>query len=159
VERELRRMGLARRTISSSEAARLGRNIGADYTVVTEIDSVHRADVGVRSTRRPVRTRGGIDTAYYIEEGTARLYTRATFVTIGPNGERLTDYQSVSSSVSSPFTRVRYAGDYRSLDLRQSERDLFERSRSQGDLSRAFVAEMSPRLAESIFAVVARQIP
>jgi tetratricopeptide (TPR) repeat protein len=159
VERELRRMGLARRTITSSEAARLGRNVGADYVVVTEIDSVHRADVGVRSTRRPVRTRSGIDTAYYIEEGSARLYTRATFVTIGDNGQRLSDYQSVSSSVSSPFTRVRYAGDYRSLDLRQSERDLFERSRTQGELSRAFVNEMSPRLAEAVFAVVARQIP
>jgi tetratricopeptide (TPR) repeat protein len=159
VEREVRRMGMSRRTITSAEAARVARNLGADYVVVTEIDSVRRDDSGVRQTRRPARTRGGIDTAYVIEEGSARLYARATFVVIDRDGQRLSEYQTVSSSASSPFTRVRYAGDWRSLDLRQSERELFERSRTEGGLARAFAGEMSPRLAEAVYAEVARRIP
>lgn len=159
VEREVRRMGMNRRTISSFEAARVARNVGADYVVVTEIDSVRRDDSGVRRTRRPARTRSGIDTAYVIEEGDARLYARASFVVIDRDGQRLSEYQTVASSASSPFTRVRYAGDWRSLDLRQSERDLFERSRTEGELARAFASEMSPRLAEAVYAEVARRIP
>jgi tetratricopeptide (TPR) repeat protein len=159
VEREVRRQGMARRTLSSFEAARIARTVGADFAVVAEVDSVHREDVNVRVTRRPARTTRGVDTAYYVEEGTARLYARATFSVVDREGQRGTDFQSVSASTTSPFTRIRYNGDYRGLDLRQAERDLFERARVEGDLSRTFASAMSPRLAEAVFAEVSRLIP
>jgi hypothetical protein len=159
VEREVRRQGLARRTMSSYEAARVARAVGADFAVVSEIDSVRREDSNVRVTRRPARTTRGIDTAYYVEEGTARLYARATFSVVDREGARAAEFQSVNASVNSQFTRVRYAGDYRSLDLRQAERDLFERARTEGDFARTFANAMSPRLAEAVFAEVTRRIP
>jgi len=98
VERELRGLGLNRRTLSTAEAARLGRNVSADYVIVTEIDSVRRAEVNVRVTRRPARTTRGVDTAYMIEEGQARLGAHATFVLIDHEGQRLTDYQPVTAA-------------------------------------------------------------
>lgn len=159
VEREVRRQGMARRTVSSFEAARIARNVGADFAIVSEVDSVSRQDLNVRVTRRPARTNRGLDTAYYVEEGTARLYARATYSVVDLQGQRGTDFPSVSASVNSQFTRIRYNGDYRSLDLRQAERDLFERARVEGDLARTFATAMSPRLAEAVFAEVTRRIP
>jgi hypothetical protein len=159
VQREARRLGLMRRTMSTAEATGLGRIVGADYVVVAEIDSVRRDETDVRVTRRPARTTRGVDTAYFVEEGRARLYTRATFVVIDRNGQRTSDYQPVSATTTSSFMRVRYPGDYRTLDLRQAERDLFERARAEGDLTGSFVGAMSPRLAEGVFTEVSRRIP
>ena len=159
VDREVRRQGMARRTLSSFEAARVARIVGADFAVVTEVDSVSRQDINVRVTRRPARTNRGLDTAYYIEEGTSRIYARATYSVVDREGQRGTDFPYVTASVNSQFTRVRYAGDYRSLDLRQAERDLFERARVEGDLARTFASALSPRLAEAVFNEVTRRIP
>lgn len=159
VDRDLRRLGLPRRTLTTTEAARLARSLGADFVVVTEIDSVRREDMNLRVTRRPARTRAGIDTAYLIEEGTARLFAHATFVLIDRDGNRGSDYQGLTASANAPFIRVRYAGDYRLLDLRQAERDLFVRGSDDRELVRSFVAAMSPRLGEAVFAEVIRRIP
>lgn len=159
VDRDLRRLGLTRRTLNTAEAARLGRFVNADFVVVTEIDSVRREDVGVRTTRRPARTRGGVDTAYVIEEGTGRLFAHATYVLVDRDGQRQSEYQAVTASASGPFTRVRYAGDWRTLDLRQSERDLFVRIADDRDLVQRFVSELSPRLGQAVFAEVVRLIP
>lgn len=158
LERELRRLGITRRTLNNAEAGRLGQALGAEAVVVTEIDSVRREEVNVRVTRRPARTTRGVDTAYVIEEGQARLYARATFVLIDRDGRRWTDYQPVTASASGSFIRVRFAGDYRTLDLRQAERDLFAHG-SNDELARSFVGAMSPRLANAVFAEVVRWIP
>jgi hypothetical protein len=158
VERELRGLGLGRRTLTTTEAARLGRTLGADFVVIAEIDSVRRAEMNVRVTRRPARTTRGVDTAYVIEEGQARLDAHATFVLIDRDAQRWTDYQPVTASASGSFTRVRFAGDYRTLDLPQAERDLFARG-SNDELARSFVDAMSPRLADAVFAEVIRRIP
>jgi tetratricopeptide (TPR) repeat protein len=159
VERDMRRMGLARRTISLLEAGRLARTTDVDFVVVTEIDSVRRDETGVRVTRRPVRTRSGVDTAYIVEEGNARLFAQATFMLVDRDGNRGSEYQSVNATASAPFTRIRYAGDYRTLDLRAAERDLFTRGADDRDLIRAFVPAMSTRLGEAVFAELVRRIP
>jgi hypothetical protein len=159
LELDLRRLGLGRRTMTAGEASLLGRALGTDYVVITEIDSVRRDDMNVRVTRHPVRTRSGADTAYVTEDGTTRLYARASYVVVDRDGQRVSDYQSVYNSVTAPFTRVRFAGDYRTLDLRQGERDLFDRARSDDELVGAFVGAMSPRLADAVFAEVLRRIP
>lgn len=159
VDRDLRRMGMSRRTLTSGEAARYARTVGADLVVVAEIDSVRREDVSVRSTRRPVRTRSGIDTAYYVDEGSARLFGRTTYVVFDQNGQRVSEYQAVSSTGSAPFTRVRYVGDWGALDLRQADRELFTNRAGDRDLVNSFVSAMSPRLGEAVFAEVVRRIP
>jgi hypothetical protein len=159
VAQEVRRQGMARRTLASYEAARVARSLGADFAVVAEIDSVSRQDISVRSTRRPVRTTRGADTAFTIEEGTARIYARATYAVIGLDGQQASGYPSTTVSFTAPFSRVRYAGDYRTLDLSRSDRDLFERSRAEVDLARSFASAMSPRLADAVFAEVLRRIP
>jgi tetratricopeptide (TPR) repeat protein len=159
VDRDLRRLGLTRRTLNTAEAARIGRFVNADFVVVTEIDSVRREDMNLRATRRPARTRSGIDTAYVLEEGTARLFAHTTYVLVDRDGQRQSEYQAVTASATAPFTRVRYAGDWRTLDLRQSERDLFVRISDDRDLIQRFVSELSPRLGQAVFAEVVRRIP
>ena len=158
VERELRDLDLGRRTPSATEASRLGRALNADLVVIAEIDSVSRQEMNVRVTRHLARTRRGVDTAYVAEEGQARLFAHATFVLIDREGQRWTDYQPVTASTSGSFTRVRFAGDYRMLDLGQAERDLFAHG-SNDTLARSFVDAMSPRLADAVFAEVVRRIP
>jgi hypothetical protein len=120
---------------------------------------VRRDESGVRVTRHSIRTRSGIDTAYVTEEGTTRLYARASYVVVDRDGQRVSDYQTITSSATAPFTRARFNGDYRTLDLRQGERDLFERGRSDNDLVSGFVGALSPRLADAVFAEVLRRIP
>ena len=159
VDRDLRRMGLSRRPLSVADAGRFARVAGADYVVTAEVDSVRREDSNVRVTRRPARTRSGIDTAYVIEEGTARLFAQTTFVLTDPNGQRVSEYRPVTATVTTPFTRVRFAGDYRTLDLRQAERDLFTRGSNERELVGNFVAAISPRLGEAVFAELTRVIP
>ena len=159
VERDLRRSGLARHTLSTYEAARFARGLGADWVVVTEIDSVSRSEYGVRITRHPARTNRGADTAYFTEEGQARIYTHGTFVVIDREGQRVTDYLGIDASGDAPFTRVRFAGDYRTLALRQSERDLFERGFGDRDIVHAFVQSMSPRLSNAVYTELVRRIP
>lgn len=159
VEREVRRQGLARRTMTSLEASRIARTMGADFAIITDVDSVRRDDSNVRITRRPARTTRGVDTAYFIEEGTSRLYARASVSVIDRDGQHTQDFPYAIATVTAPFTRVRYNGDYRTLDLRQAERDLFQEARGEGDLGRSFASAMSPRLAEAVFNEVLRRIP
>lgn len=159
VDRDLRRMGLGRRTLTSSEAGRLARTIGADYVVVAEIDSVRRDETGVRTTRRQARTRAGVDTAFMIDEGTARLFARTTFVVIDRDGNRGSEYLSVNETATGRFTRARYAGDWGTLDLRLGERELFIGGGDARELARSFASAMSARLSEAVFAEVVRRIP
>jgi hypothetical protein len=162
VERDLRRLDLSRRTLSTGEAARLGQELGADYVVVAEIDSVHRDQVDVRTTRRAVRTTRGADTAYVVEEGRMRLYARATFVLIDRDAQRWAEHQSVAVTAMADFTRARYAGDARTLDLRQADRDLLERGpddHAERELVRSLVSTLSPRFAEAVFDELLRRIP
>jgi hypothetical protein len=54
---------------------------------------------------------------------------------------------------------VRFAGDPRTLDLRQAERDLFDNAYGDRDLVGPFVQAMSPRLAQAVFAELVGRIP
>ncbi len=120
---------------------------------------MRRDETNVRTTRRGVRTRAGADTAFMIDEGSARLFGRATFVLIDRDGNRGSEYLSVTASASAPFTRARYAGDWGTLDFRLGERELFARGGDDSELVRAFVAALSPRLGETVFAELVRRIP
>jgi len=142
----------------AESGADMDKVLGADIVVIPEVDSVQRQETGVRVTRRPARTTRGVDTAYVLEEGQARMFSHATFVLIDQNGQWLSDYLPVTASASGAFTRARYAGDYRTLDLGQAERDLFARG-STDDLARSFVDAMSPQLAQAVYAELLRRIP
>jgi hypothetical protein len=156
---ELRGLGFDRRTLTTTDAARFALVTGADFVVVTEIDTVRHDEVATRSTRHAVRTRNGADTAYYVDEGQSRLYAGATFVIIGRDGQRWSDYQPVNATTTSSFTRGRFAGDIRSLDLPQADRDLFARGPDANDLSGSLVGALSPRLADAIFAQILQRVP
>jgi hypothetical protein len=159
IDRTLRQFGLVRHTMTNLEAARLARSTGADWVVVSEIDSVSRQDQSLRTYRHPVKTRAGADTAYYTDEGNARLFGRATFVVIDRDGNRVSEYLGVTSSATAPFRRVRFSGDVRQLDLPQSERELFNQTLNQQQLTSSFVNALSPRLAEAVFLELQRRIP
>ena len=159
VEQSVRFGRLNQRTMTNTDASRLAQILNADWVVVSEIDSVRHDGAATRVTRRPIRTRSGVDTAYYLDEGQARLYGRSSFVIYDRNGARVSDFLYMDASATASFARVRYNGDYRTLDLSQAERDLFERHAGDQALVRAFVDQLSPRLGNALYAEVVRRIP
>jgi len=162
VQRELRRLDLSRRTLSSSDAARLGRALGADLVVIAQIDSARREETNLKATRRAAKTSGGADTAYTLEEGKRRLWVRIAYDVVEPTTRAVLSSETVTASASKDFKRGRYAGDPRTLDLRRQDRDLFDRGaadRVDRDLVTDLVDDLSPQLARSVFGALLRRIP
>jgi hypothetical protein len=159
VQRELRRLDLARRALSAAEAARLGRALEADYVIVAEVDSVHGAESNLKSTRRAVKTTNGADTAFTVEEGRRRVYARITYDLVDPETRRAVERQTVSATTSGDFKRARYAGDPRTLDLRRADRELFDRAAQERDLARELAEDLSLQYARDLFDTLLRRIP
>jgi hypothetical protein len=159
VQRELRRLDLARRALSAQDAARLGGALDADYVVVAEVDSVHGAESNLKTTRRAAKTTNGADTAYTVEEGRRRVYARITYDLVDPETRRAVARQTVSATTSGDFKRARYAGDPRTLDLRRADRELFDRAAQDRDLARELAEDLSLQYARDLFETLLRRIP
>ena len=147
--REVRRLGYSRRVISTREAANVGERMGAELVVVAEVDSIATEERDVRSTRRPVRTREGVDTAYTVREGRERGRARVSLAVIDVGGRRVLDEGQVWAEGDSRFRRGVYAGDPRTLSLSREDRDLFDTTSAE-ERERARLRELVDQLAERI---------
>lgn len=158
-----RRLGPGRRVISTRQAADVGRDLGADLVMVAEVDSVARfTGPEVQRTRRPARTRDGVDTAYTVVEGREEIRVRVRWALVDPELARVVDEGDANAATGARFRRAEYTGDPGSLDLPRSERDLFDAAGGAGaidrELSRELVRELAPDLAREVFSRLERHI-
>lgn len=161
VRQALRRTGFGNRTLSSRDAAFVGRELDADYVVLVEMDSAWSHELDVRRTHRSARTRKGTTVSYTIEEGRRRLGVRVAFAVVDAHARRTVDSGRLAESHETAFRRAIYAGDPDDLELSRGERDLFERGlQAETDrvLVEVIVDELAPRLAETVYGRLLRRI-
>lgn len=155
-----RRHGYGRQTVSTAEAAAMGRELRADYVLVAAVDSVARWTGEVTRVRRPARTREGTDTAYTALQGRERLRVRVRYFLVDPQMRRVVQEGVVSAESGAPLRRGEYAGDWRTLTLNREDRDLFDGDREaarERELVRETVRELAPDLAREVFARLERE--
>lgn len=155
-----RRHGFGRQTVSTAEAAAMGRELRADYVLMAAVDSVARWTGEVTRTRRPARTRAGVDTAYTALGGRERLRVRVRYFLVDPQMRRVVQEGVLSAESGAPLRRGEYAGDWRTLTLNREERDLFDGDREaarERELVRETVRELAPDLAREVFARLERE--
>ncbi|HEX6912454.1 MAG TPA: hypothetical protein VF142_18760 [Longimicrobium sp.] len=160
VRREARRYGRGD-MMRTSEAARIGRGLGADLVVTVEIDSVGFTEHDTRTERRAVRTRAGADTAFTVRSGRRQAWAEVRYVLIDVEGSRMITREQVIPDASRPFREGVYPGDWRQLLLGDDDRRLFnaaQRDDARGDLVRELGRALSEDLSRAIYDRVLREV-
>lgn len=145
----------------TSEAARLGRNVGADLVVTLEIDSVLVGEADTRTERRAARTRAGVDTAYTVKIGQRQAWAAVRYVVVEADGGRIVGRERITPNASRSFREASFAGDWRQLVLGDDDRRLFNtdtRDDAQVDLMRELSRSLTDQLSRSIYDSVLRQV-
>lgn len=148
VRREARRFDLDDLGYTS-EAARLGRAVGADLVVMLEVDSVAITEPDPSRERRAARTRSGADTAYVVRSGRRDGWTRVRYAVVSVADRRIVSRDYVAPQASRDFREAEYAGDWRQLLLGDDDRRLFDPSR-RDDARANLMLELSRRLADQL---------
>ncbi|HEX2081456.1 MAG TPA: hypothetical protein VHG08_27380 [Longimicrobium sp.] len=145
----------------TSEAARLGRAVGADLVVMVEIDSVAVTEPQPNRERRAARTRSGADTAFVVRSGRREAWARVRYAVVDVADRRIVTSDRVVPQASRPYREGDYAGDWRQLLLSDDDRRLFDPGRrddARGDLmrelSRAFTEQLSREIYDEILRLV-----
>jgi len=134
---------------------------GADFGVLVELVELQAEERDLRITRRPVRTRGGTDTTYALEDGRIRYVLAAEVTLFDARGVRMESFR-VQNEGSEGFRRARYEGTPDELELSRGERLLFnpgEERRQREILQSSLVAGLGRDLAEGVFSRLLRRIP
>ncbi|HEX6371311.1 MAG TPA: hypothetical protein VF006_20500 [Longimicrobium sp.] len=148
VRREARRFDLDDLGYTS-EAARLGRAVGADLVVMLEVDSVAITEPDPTRERRAARTRSGADTAYVVRSGRREGWTRVRYVVVSVADRRIVTRDYVAPQAARDFREAEFAGDWRQLMLGDDDRRLFDPSR-RDDARANLMLDLSRRLAEQL---------
>ncbi|HYR07952.1 MAG TPA: hypothetical protein VEQ60_09295 [Longimicrobium sp.] len=156
VRREARRFDLDDLGYTS-EAARLGRAVGADLVVMLEVDSVAITEPDPTRERRAARTRSGADTAYVVRSGRREGWTRVRYAVVSVDDRRIVTRDYVAPEASRDFREAEYAGDWRQLLLDDDARRLFDPSR-RDDARANLMLELSRRLADELSREVYEQV-
>lgn len=162
VERALRGPNPSDRWMPPEEGALLGRALRSDFVIIAHIDSVRHDQLSTRSTRRAAKTTRGVDTAYVMDEGQRRTTLFGEYTIIDVSSRQRAEQEPFSAMTTGNYTRPRFAGDYKSLELSKAEQQQFERSTGSDidrDVAGALVGELSRQLATSVFNEVLRRIP
>lgn len=145
----------------TSEAARLGRAVGADLVVMVEIDSVSVTEPEPERQRRTVRTRSGVDTAYVVRSGRRDAWARVRYAVVAVDDRQILTRDQVVPQSSRSYREAEFAGDWRQLLLSDDDRRLFDPSRRDDaratlmrDLSRALGEQFAREVYDRVLAQV-----
>ena len=145
----------------TSEAARLGRALGADLVVMVEIDSVAVTEPEAERQRRTARTRSGADTAYVVRSGRREAWARVRYAVVSVDDRRILTRDQVVPQSSRDFRDAEFAGDWRQLMLSDDDRRLFDPSRRDDaranlmlELSRTLTEQLSREVYDRVLALV-----
>ncbi len=159
VRRELRQQRYTRTVLTPREAARVGRDLDADFVVTGEVDIYTLTERDVRREVKKARTRRGTDTTYTVESGTVTCRVQVTYQVLDARQRREVRRASVDVSESGDFERGVYAGDAADLELTSNERRHFDPGRrhdAEQDLEERVVRKLTSRLAEQVYRDVLR---
>lgn len=131
----------------TSEAARLGRAVGADLVVMVEIDSVSVTEPEPERQRRAVRTRSGADTAYVVRSGRREAWARVRYAVVAVDDRQILTRDQVVPQASRGYREAEFAGDWRQLLLSDDDRRLFDPSR-RDDARATLMRDLSHALGE-----------
>ena len=154
VRRELRFQGLARRPLGPRGATRVGRNLGADYVVISQVEDFVAAEESVSQSERKARTRANQDTTYVVVKGRMDYELSVSFAVIDVQSGRKTRGGTCSVSATHNFERGEYNGDPGDLRLTTSERRLFDlhwQSESAEGAANTLLDGMTDALAKRVF--------
>jgi tetratricopeptide (TPR) repeat protein len=154
VRRELRFQRLSRRPLGTSEATRVGRNLGADYVVASRIAEFVVTEKNVSFDERIARTRADQDTSYVVVKGRMDYELTIEFSVIDVQRGRVTRDGSCVVGASDEFERGEYDGDPDELKLTSRERRLFDphwQRESARDAETHLLDGMTDALARRVF--------
>jgi hypothetical protein len=138
----------------TSDAARLGRSVGADLVVMVEIDSVAVTEPEPERQRRAARTRSGADTAFVVRSGRREAWARARMVVVSVDDRRIVTRDQVVPQASRAYREADYPGDWRQLLLSDDDRRLFDPSRrddARGELMRELSRALTEQLSREVY--------
>lgn len=145
----------------TSEAARLGRAVGADLVVMLEVDSLAVTEPEPERQRRAVRTRSGVDTAYVVRSGRREAWARVRYVLVSVHDRRILTRDQVMPQASRGYREADYPGDWRQLLLDDDARRLFDPERrddARGELMQDLSRSLTDRLSREVFDLVLAQV-
>lgn len=151
--RELRNLHLDRVVLRESQAASLGRYLGAHLVVVNFLDRFDLVERGVENQQN-VRTTDGRPASYTLFEGDRDLTVRAAFKIVDVRTKRVIRSGRAEVRESRPVRRANYRGDANRLDLTRKERSWFDSAnmeRLDDELMRDAAAGLAAKLAEEVY--------
>jgi hypothetical protein len=154
VRRELRRQGYSRTLLTPREAARVGRGIGADFVVSSEILDVATDELDVQQERRHARTKAGEDTTYVVRKGKRTYQLTTTYRVVDVQRSRETQRRTVEVAETGRFESGVYDGNPGELVLSRNERRLFDHRRVRDEsheIEERLLERTTVSLAQSVF--------
>jgi tetratricopeptide (TPR) repeat protein len=163
IHREMNRLRVRSGAIPLQTAVAVGQALRADFVVVGWLESYSQEDGAAEETARkaPLRRDRAKYDAYTEKRYTVKLTGEAIFQILDPVARKVVEEQTVEASVSAPFRRAYYAGDYTTLDLSRDERALFDKEgwlKAEEELQAKLVGELAKRIAASVFDRVLRYV-
>jgi len=153
--RALRRLDRHRIALTGSEAAEVGRALGADFVVASELTAFEREEDDLEETVRSarMRVRGATgqgstwrDTSYVIQEFDLELEATVEYRIVDVRTGRIVTRAEDTVRHAGRRRRGLFPGDHRQLDLSGSERSLFDRDDQQA-AAREIEHQLVDRLA------------
>lgn len=154
--------GYGRGAIEPSNAASIGQRMGARLVVVMALDSVRQTEGDVVTQRRTARTRSGADTAYTVREGRVETWARVSWRVLDAAGwGSALDQGTATARSGASFRRASYNGDWRTLQLPASDRELFDDGDRGYDREtvRELVSGLEDELGREVYDALLRRIP
>lgn len=146
---------------NTSQAARLGRAVGADLVLAVEIDSIVIGEADVRTERRAARTREGADTAYTVRSGRRQAWAQVRYLLVDVGDGRVVTSERLAPDASREFREAVYTGDWRQLLLSDEDRRLFNtdsRDDARNDLMRSLGRSITEDLPRVLYDRVLREV-
>lgn len=156
--RALRRAERHRTALTATDAAAVGRRLGADFVVAGELTGFERVEDNLDETLRTARLRRSAtgreaasrDTSYVVQSFDLNLAATVDYRVVDVQTERIVERHAITVRHEGPRQRGIFPGDHRRLDLSGSERSLFDR-----DDQRAAEREIENTLIDQLAAAVA----
>ncbi|RPI97985.1 MAG: hypothetical protein EHM31_12595, partial [Candidatus Aminicenantes bacterium] len=152
IHREMTRLRIRSGDIPLRTAETVGLALNADFVVVGWIESYVQEDGVPQETARqaPLRRDKSKTVAYTERRYTVKLTGEVMYRIIDPASRRIVEEETVAASVSAPFRRAHYDGDYTTLDLSRDERALFDKEgwlRAEEELQASLVKKLAEKMA------------